>query len=88
MNSSEDLESIVIDTIAVGCGSRNVAINRDTELLDIGVDSLGLIAMAAHIQSKCQVNMGPLELVDLVHARAVRDVISVITRAIDSAVKL
>lgn len=75
------IDEAILSAIAVACNLDRSSITVDASMLDLGVDSVTLIAIIAQIQARFDVHIGENELVELFDAPLVREFIAIVRRA-------
>ena len=83
MQTTQPLQDFVIETIAAVCKLERSAVTMNTSLLDIGADSVSLVAIATQVQMYYGVHLTPDELMDLFDAPRVEDLIASLRQMID-----
>lgn len=81
----ENLEETVVDIIAQTHGLERATIDRSTHLQDIGSDSVSLTSVIAALEAYLQVELTSDEIVALLSAEAVGDLVSIVNAAASAA---
>ena len=79
---TSSIEQFVAQTIAVACRTDPARIGRDTALLDLQMDSLTLAAVLSQVEAAFAVDFSSSDLLDLLSAANVGDLVAGIERRV------
>ena len=68
----------IIATIAAACNLEAATITLDTNLADLGMDSMGLYALVASIEATHDCELTSRQIVDLMLAPLIEDVVTIV----------
>jgi acyl carrier protein len=77
MEPNQPIELFVIGTIAGICGSQVSEITLATHVSELALDSLRMTALAAHIESAHECRFGTDDLLELLEAPRVADIVTI-----------
>ena len=77
------LDTFVIETIAAICEIERSQITLVTPLDELAMDSLRLTALAAYIQATHGRVVTPDEIIELLEARCVADIVAIVRRMVE-----
>jgi acyl carrier protein len=72
------IPEFVVATISAACGVEPATVGPDTNLDELGLDSLGVAALAAHIEAAYGCVIGPIQLSELIAALVVGDLVAIV----------
>ncbi len=70
----ETFSSMLASTIALACQCDQARLTDDTRLIDIGLDSVGLVSVVTQMEAACGHELGEEELVAVFKAERIRDI--------------
>ena len=79
-SDSSSVELFVLRAIAIACPVAAVAVDRNTPLLDLRMDSLTLVAVLSQVEAVFQVDFSTAETLDLLGAASVGELVAAIER--------
>ncbi len=79
------IEDVVLETLARTCNVTPSEIQPDTDIAALGIDSMGLTVLAAHIEATFGLAFSEEQLLRLYQAASVRDVASLVRTMTASA---
>jgi acyl carrier protein len=80
--SVANLEEWVLATVAELCQQDRQNVTADTNVLDLGLDSLGLSVLMAQVETNCHCEFNEIHVAQLFEARSLRDLIAVVRSAV------
>lgn len=83
MEPVKSIEEFVIETIAAICEIEAVRVTDGAPLSELTLDSLRIVALAAHIESRYACAVSPEDVLELLEAECVSDVVAIVRRLTD-----
>jgi acyl carrier protein len=83
MKAIAELDEIVVSAIAVACNIERSAIAVDANMLELGIDSITMTAIVAQVQASYDVQLETDDVVELLNAPRVADVLSLMKKALE-----
>lgn len=78
MSESPSVEEFVVSAIAAACNLEKAAVTLDTDVLDVGLDSLHLLTLVGQVESTYGCEVTPEQMVGFFDAPCVRDVVRLV----------
>ncbi len=69
-------EDFVLQAITITCNLEPSTVRTDTDIASLGIDSMGLTAIAAHLEVACTVEFTEEQALELYQAKLVSDIIA------------
>lgn len=86
MATDESVDRLVIKTVASICGMEDSKITPATTLGELAMDSLRITALSADIQAAYECPVTPGDVVELLEAVSIADLVAVVRRITDRPV--
>lgn len=80
MELNESIDQFVIQTVAAICEMEESQVTLDASLSELALDSLRITALAAHIQATHHCEVNAEDLLQLLEAPRVADVVTIVHR--------
>jgi acyl carrier protein len=85
MSSFEALPGLVLSSFCEATRKDAALVNEQTNLLDAGLDSLGLTAIIARVETEYKRELSTKQIFDLFHAQSVKELTEGLALALEVA---
>jgi acyl carrier protein len=79
-----DLNALIASTLATACRCDVDALHEETDLIDIGLDSLALVSVVAQIEARRNRELGEDELLAIFRTRTVGDIMALAHKMLEA----
>lgn len=80
MSESPPVEEFVVAAVAAACNLEKAVVTLDTDVLEVGLDSLHLLTLVGQVESTYGCTVTPEQVVGFFDAPCVRDVVRLVER--------
>jgi acyl carrier protein len=80
-----EIEALLLELIASACGADVQALNADTPLVDIDLDSLSLVSIVGQLEAAYRVSIGGHATASILEASTIGDLSTAIASQIEDA---
>jgi acyl carrier protein len=87
MDSEGDIEEFVISAIASACNCSRSAVTPEADVADLGLDSMSLTTLGAHIEAIYQCDLSEDLVQRLIDSSRVRDIVAIARQALAASAK-
>lgn len=77
------VERFVINTISQACNCESMALTPEMDIADLGIDSLILTTVAAHVEATYDCELTELDMQRLLESRIINDIVEVVRHVLD-----